>query len=45
MEVKELLTKNTQEALDSGSFGLPWFTGKDLSETGQQATLTDGSHK
>ena len=26
--VKALLTKNTEEALQSGSFGLPWFIGR-----------------
>jgi 2-hydroxychromene-2-carboxylate isomerase len=26
-EIKDLLSKNTQQAFDSGAFGLPWFEG------------------
>jgi hypothetical protein len=26
-EVKDMLARRTQEAFDSGAFGLPWFQG------------------
>ena len=32
-EVKDLLARRTQEAFDSGGFGLPWFQGVCIGET------------